>query len=136
MRVTTVVCVTVQMIFFQKKSMKEAATNSIHRYVIIQTTIRPHDPFVIRHIDYKEQNTAADSYRAPSRIANSQRKQPLRATFDRYVVIRHTIHSHDPISTLHSNSKRRIATSDTYGAFPSSPIFSPPWFQLEVSVFC
>ena len=47
-----------------------------------------------------------------------QRKQLLHAIFDRYVLIRPTIRSRDPFSTLNTNDNQRNAAADAYGAPP------------------
>ena len=54
-----------------------------------------------------------------------QRKQLLRTTFDRYVLISPTIRSRNSPSTLHSNHKQQNAISNAYGPPPSSSISLP-----------
>jgi len=100
-----------------------------NRYTVFYPTIHRRDPSATRHINNKQQNAAADAYRAPSRTMNHpQRKQLLRTTFHRYVLNDPTIRSRDPFSTLHINNKQQNAISDMYGAFPSAPNSLPSSF--------
>jgi len=121
--VTTVVSVTEQNDFFRINESSCYEVYSIDND--INPTAHPHDPCATLRINNKQQNVAADAYGAPSQNALPRQKRLLRTTFDRYVLIRPPIRSHDPIVTHHSNDKRQNIVPDTYGAFPSSPISLP-----------
>ena len=51
------------------------------------------------------------------------RLQLLRGIFDLYNIVRSTIRSHDPFSTLHIEDNHRNAIADVYGATPQATNF-------------
>ena len=67
-------------------------------------------------------------------IPNFLRKQLLRILFDRYVIIHHAIHPHDPCDKLNINTKQQNAAADAYGA-PSRNDNLPQRKQLLHATF-
>ena len=121
MLVTTVACVTEQ-IKNPRNRRKQLLRSVFDSCVIVNPTRRPHDPSATRHFNKNQRNSAADAYGAPSEENLPQQKELLHNAFDSYIIIRPTIRSHIPFSTLHINENHQHPIADTYGAFPSSSV--------------
>ena len=115
MRGTTVASVTEQNDFSEKKRRKQLLHTLFDSYILINPTTHPHDPCATLHNNKNLRNTVADTYGAPPKNAqNRQRKQLLRAAFDRHVLIHTSTRSLNSFATLHSDSNLRNTATDTH----------------------
>jgi len=112
MCVTTVASVTEKN--KNENQRKQLLRTLFNRYSLIFPITHHHDPSVTLHINNKRKNAVADAYEAPPQKRDrTRRKQLLRAVFNTYILIRPTIRSPDPISTIYNNDKQQNAAPDT-----------------------